>query len=165
LTGAASLAAVNIFRCICDTQKSAGPRIFYVSDEDNNLELLAEIVRRGHVVREDEQTPAAEKQVLAIEIMDLAQRIAAGEVTQDALENHELNWLAYRAQLRATLVSDIAKAVINFERDVSANGEPVELSVASTEVLSWWHLEHGREKLLSELPLADRQALERAEKE
>jgi hypothetical protein len=140
-------------------------RITNVIHEDHGLELLAEIIRRGQVVNGDNQTPREQRDRLLRELVDLGARASDSGVPREDWESHELNWLAYCATLRSSLMREAAWAIIEFERNARASEIPVKLTDEATKILTWWHFEGGRNQLLSELPIEERHELERAEKE
>jgi hypothetical protein len=134
-------------------------------NEDRKLALMEEIAERSVILQSDHETPIERKQHLLDEIVELGRRAVGGGVPRDDWETHELNWAAYCADLRTNFMREIAWAIIEFERTALTAADRGDLTSESEQVLSWWQFEGGREKLLSELPLEDRQALESAERD
>ena len=148
----------NHARHVCQKRSSI------VTGNTQTLELLAELARRAEMVRDDEQTPRERTRPLLGELVELGRRALVGVISHADWEDHELNWAAYCSDLRTNHIRAIASAIIDFEKHAEANDERIELSEATKRVFTWWHLEGGRNILLSELPLEDRQLLERAER-
>jgi hypothetical protein len=136
-----------------------------MNTEEKILAIREVLRRRSSAVEIDSVTCRRERRRLLTEIGQLKKRARRGGVPREDWENHELNWIGYCAILRNHLVRSLAQSLIRSERksernDVGLEKHAPELTPKMRHILNWWAAEGGKEKLLSELPIEERSALE-----